>query len=149
MCENRAVCVLRDVGVTGALTGIAAQNQSAIDIIGASYVEGLPASSGTGVGVYGASSVNIRPTWPSGFDPLEAGPTVTQNGTGIVVQDGSYLRIDNVLISDTGDGVVAHRDATVKILGGPRGRREQHGFRYLGDLWLCWPDRDTGDRKPV
>ena len=120
-CENRSVCVLRDVGVTGALTGISAQNQSAIDIIGASYVQGSLAPFGIGVGVFGASSVNIRPTWPNGFDPQEPGASITQNVTGIVVQDGSYLRTDNVLISGNGDGVLAHRNATAKILGSPGG----------------------------
>lgn len=120
-CTNRSVCVLRNVGVAGALTGIGAQTQSAIDIIGSSYVQGSSAPFGIGVGVFGASSVNIHPTWPNGFDPGEAGPSITQNETGIVAQDGSFLRTDNVLISGNRDGVLALRNATIKILGNTGG----------------------------
>jgi len=111
-CDNRSTCIFRDVTVQGGSNGLTAQGQSAIDIIGSSSIVG---STGTGVGVYGASSVNMRPTWANGFDGAEPGPVVSGHGVGIWIQDGSFLRTDNVTIADNDVGIEARRNATIKV----------------------------------
>jgi hypothetical protein len=118
-CESRSTCVFHDVTVQGGSNGISAQDQSAIYIIGASSI--VDTNQGTGVGVYGASSVNIRPTWANGFNATEAGPVVSGHAYGLFVQDGSFLRTDSVTISDNVTGVYAQRNATVKIYGNASG----------------------------
>lgn len=51
----------------------------------------------TGIGVYGASNINMGPNWLSGFDPAEPGPSISGHGfAGASVQDGSFFRSDNV-----------------------------------------------------
>jgi hypothetical protein len=117
-CDNRSTCIFRDVAVQGGQSGLTAQGQSAIDIIGASSVVG---STGSGVGVYGASSVNMRPTWANGFDNTELGPVISGHEIGIIVQDGSFLRTDNVTIADNGLGIEARRNATIKVFGNGSG----------------------------
>lgn len=118
LCENRSTCIFRDVTVQDGGNGIGAQGQSAIDIIGASSIVD---SLNTGIGVYGASSVNIRPTWANGFDPAELGPVISGHLYGAFVMDGSFLRTDSVTISENGYGVWAQRNATIKIFGNQSG----------------------------
>jgi hypothetical protein len=117
-CDNRSICIFRDVTVQGGQSGLTAQGQSAIDIIGASSIVG---STGSGVGVYGASSVNMRPTWANGFDGAELGPVISGHEVGVIVQDGSFLRTDNVTIADNGLGIEARRNATIKVFGNGSG----------------------------
>lgn len=120
-CAGRSVCVLRNVNVLAGLVdgaiAVMAQDQSALDLIGTSTISGQRAAFGSGVGVFGASSVNIRPAWAAGFDPAEAGPTIAGHDIGVTAQDGSFLRTDNALITDNVSGVFAQRNATIKVLG--------------------------------
>ena len=111
-CSERSTCILRDVIVQGGHIGVAAQDSSAVDVLGSSQI--LDGEQ-FGVAGFGASSVNMRPNWDLGFDPTEPGPVVTGNSIGIFVQDGSFFRSDNVLITENGQGVQARRDAVIKI----------------------------------
>jgi hypothetical protein len=110
-CVGRSRCVLRNVTVEGGGGGIGVQDQSAADILGASVIRN---STGAGVGVYGASAVNIRPEpWITG---QEVGPVISGHaGQGAWVQDGSFLRSDNTTFSGNGIGIVAQRNAVLKI----------------------------------
>ena len=119
-CEMRSVCVLNDVTIEGGATGVGAQDQAAVDIVGGSLIIN---SSDTGLGVFGASSVNVRPC-PllndscAGLGSISAEISGHTN-LGIVAQDGSFVRTDNARISGNGTGVLVQRGAVVKILGGP------------------------------
>lgn len=111
-CTDRSACVLRDVTVQNGHYGVAAQDQTALDILGSSLITN---NESWGVSAFGASTVNMRPSWDSGFDPAEAGPVVSGNGTGLWIQDGSFFRSDNVTVSGNGAGVRAQRDAVIKM----------------------------------
>ena len=135
MCTGRSSCTFRNVTVTGggtagATTGgasVAIQDQSSADILGSSVIQN---STHTGLGVFGASNVNIRPEpWTNISDP---GPTISGHnasecdnsvtppvcfpiGIGAQVLDGSFLRADNVTFSGNGTGVFAQRNAVIKV----------------------------------
>lgn len=117
-CTDRSTCVVRDAIVQGGHFGVAAQGQSALDIQGATQIQD---NAVWGVSVFGASSVNMRPNWDTGFDPAEAGPVITGNGVGAWVQDGSFFRSDNVSFTGNGTGVWAQRDAVLKIFANASG----------------------------
>jgi hypothetical protein len=113
-CNARSNCVLRDVTVQDGRNGVTAQTQTTMDILGSSVIQN---NFRIGLGVYGASSVNMRPDPPD-----SAGPVISGNGSvGAWVQDGSFLRADNVLISGNGHGVFAHRDALLKLFSNGSG----------------------------
>lgn len=115
-CTDRSVCVLRDVNILRGFEALAVQSQSAADVYGNISIVG--AGGFAGIGVYGASAVNIKPNWANGYDPTEAGPTVSGFGNGVVVQDGSFFRSDNAEISgNSGRGMLVRRGAIVKVFG--------------------------------
>jgi hypothetical protein len=112
LCTDRSLCVFDNVVIQGGgapgQTGLALQNQSSADILGATVIR----NNDTGLGVFGASTVNMRPD-VSGA----AGPVIAGNSTfGAIVQDGSFLRTDDVRITGNGTGVSANRGAVIKIL---------------------------------
>ena len=66
-----------------------------------------PTEDGTGVGVYGASSVNIA-----------QGAVISHNKFyGLYLIDGSFLRADGATISDNYWGAFADRGSALKLLG--------------------------------
>lgn len=112
-CNFRSVCILEKVDVLGGHGGIFVQNQSSMDVIGNVQISD---SIGAGVGIYGASSLNMRPLWKDGFDPDEPGAVVTGHDfAGISLSDGSFFRGDSVEISGNGNGIWAQRDSLVKV----------------------------------
>lgn len=112
-CTRRSVCVLRDVIVQGGNGGVSFQDQSAGDILGSSAIQD---TLGLGLGIYGASKVNMR---PDPFVPEGVGPVISGNPDGgIIVIDGSFLRTDNTTISDNGAGVLGFRNVVLKIFFG-------------------------------
>jgi hypothetical protein len=113
-CTSRSTCVFRDVTIQGGHNGVRFQDQSAGDILGSSVIQN---SLGTGLGIFGASTVNVRPDpWVTGN---EVGPIISGNASrGVFVFDNSFLRTDNVTISNNGGGVFAQRESVIKILGG-------------------------------
>jgi hypothetical protein len=119
-CTERSKCTLRDVSTQGGAGGVAAQDQSAIDILGVSNILN---STGSGVAAYGASSINMRPAWLSGFVPDEPGSLISGHVTGVWVQDGSFFRSDNLTVSGNDQGIFAQRNATLKVIsnGDPAG----------------------------
>jgi len=110
-CTDRSLCVFDNVVIQGGgpdQTGLSLQNQSAADILGTSIIR----NNDTGLGVFGASQVNMRPDGSAG-----PGPVISANASfGAVVQDGSFLRTDDVRITGNGAGVLAQRGAVIKIL---------------------------------
>ena len=113
-CTGRSTCVFRDVTIQGGHNGVTFQDQSAGDILGSSVIQN---SLGNGLGIFGASTVNVRP------DPYvtgdEAGPVISGHPDGgVFVFDNSFFRADNVTISNNGNGVFAHRESVIKIFGG-------------------------------
>jgi hypothetical protein len=110
-CTDRSLCVFANVVIQGGgpnQTGLAMQNQSSADILGATIIR----NNDTGLGVFGASTVNMRPNVDGA-----PGPVISGNSTfGAIVQDGSFLRTDDVRITGNGTGVVAQRGAVIKIL---------------------------------
>ena len=116
-CETRSTCVLRDVTIQDGGSGLAVQGQSAVDILGSSAIQN---NFSRGIGIFGASSVNMR---PDPWDSVVAGPVISGNGGfGAWVQDGSFFRTDNVLISANGLGVFAQRDAVLKMFANESGQ---------------------------
>jgi hypothetical protein len=117
-CYTRSVCTLQDVTITGGHGGVSAQGETAMFILGSSSITGIQ---GTGIGIYGASRVDMGPgLWAGGWDPTDAGPVVSNNRTGVLVQDGSFFRSDNVTISNNSIvGIWARRNATVKVFSQP------------------------------
>ena len=111
-CTDRSLCVFDNVIIQGGgpdQTGLALQNQSSADILGATLIR----NNDTGLGVFGASTVNVRPDAGSNGP----GPIIAGNGSfGAIVQDGSFLRTDDVRITGNGTGVFAQRGAVIKIL---------------------------------
>jgi hypothetical protein len=113
-CTRRSTCIFRDVTIQGGHSGVSFQDQSAGDILGSSVIQN---SLGTGVGIFGASTVNIRP------EPYEigneVGPVISgHTNYSVLVFDDSFLRTDNVTISNNGGGVFAHRESVIKIFRG-------------------------------
>ena len=110
-CTDRSVCVFKNVVIQGggpSQIGLSLQNQSSADILGATVIR----NSDTGLGVFGASTVNMKPDVAGA-----AGPVISGNGSvGAIVQDGSFLRTDDVRITGNGTGVLAQRGAVIKIL---------------------------------
>ena len=116
VCNDRSSCVFRDVEVIGGWNGLAVQSQSSADLIGSSSISG---SSSIGLGVFGASSLNVRPHWSAGYDPGEEGYEISGHGwAGVLVQDGSFFRSDNATIELNGSGVIIRRGAIAKLYGG-------------------------------
>jgi len=116
-CQARSTCVFRDVTIQDGGSGLAVQGQSEVDILGSSAIQN---NFDRGIGIFGASSVNMR---PDPWDPVVAGPVISGNGNiGAWVQDGSFLRTDNVLISGNGLGVYAQRDAVLKLFANGSGQ---------------------------
>jgi hypothetical protein len=125
-CENRSTCIFRNVSVQGGHNGVALQGQSAGDILGSSMIQN---SRGVGIGVYGASTVNIRPEpWITleEVGPVISGHSITEcdpedpdvcgnSGVGAQVLDGSFLRADNATFSGNSVGIDAHRNAVIKL----------------------------------
>jgi hypothetical protein len=110
-CTDRSLCVFDNVIIQGGgpdQIGLSLQNQSAADILGATLIR----NNDTGLGVFGASQVNMRPDGSTGPGPVIAG----NSSVGAVVQDGSFLRTDDVRITGNGTGVIAQRGAVIKIL---------------------------------
>lgn len=117
LCDNRSDCVFRNVTMVGGHNGLAAQSQSSVDVIGSSSITD---SVNIGIGVYGNSSVNIRPTWADGYVEDEAGYTVSGHGfTGALVQDGSFFRSDNATFTGNFFGVYVRRGAIAKLIADP------------------------------
>ena len=110
-CTDRSLCVFANVVIQGGgpgQTGLFLQNQSSADILGATVIR----NNDTGLGVFGASTVNMKPDVDGA-----PGPVISGNGfVGAFVQDGSFLRTDDVRITANGTGVVAQRGAVIKIL---------------------------------
>jgi hypothetical protein len=110
-CTGRSNCVFRHVIVEGGDTGITVQDQSGVDIVGSSSIQNSTLTAG--IGIFGASTVNIR---PEPWGQTAPGPTISGHAfAGVLVQDGSFLRTDNVDISDNGVGIFARRGAVVKV----------------------------------
>lgn len=117
-CDNRSVCVFRDVAMLRGFEALAVQSQSAVDIYGSLAITGNGVGF-TGIGIYGASAVNIRPHWLEGYDPDELGYTLSGYYWGVLVQDGSFFRSDNLVVTGNADiGVKVQRGATAKLLSG-------------------------------
>jgi hypothetical protein len=112
-CDDRSTCVLKNVAIQGGQDGgLTVQKQSSADVLGSSSITN---SGGIGIGVYGASSVNVGDSDEATAPP---GPVISGHGYyGLFAQDGSFLRTDNATISGNGAGVGAERSAVIKILG--------------------------------
>ncbi len=110
-CTDRSLCAFDNVVIQGGgpgQTGLSLQNQSSADILGATIIR----NNDTGLGVFGASTVNMGPDVPGA-----AGPVISGNGSfGAIVQDGSFLRTDDVRITANGTGILAQRGSVIKIL---------------------------------
>lgn len=117
-CTERSTCTLRDVIVQGGFYGVAAQGQSALDILGATQIVD---SQVWGVSAFGASRVNMRPNWDAGFDSTEPGPLVSGHDVGVWVMDGSFFRSDNVAFTENVTGIVAQRDVMIKVFSNDSG----------------------------
>ena len=114
-CDNRSVCILRDVDILRGFGGLAAQSQSAVDVYGSSEISGT-GSGFAGIGVYGASAVNIRPHWVDGYVEGEPGYRVSGFLVGVVAQDGSFFRSDNLEVTGNAwKGMWIRRGTTAKI----------------------------------
>ena len=90
-CGNRSICVFRDAIIQGGHNGVLYTDQSQGEVLGSTEIRN---SLNTGLGIYGASSVNVRPvdSWVWGD---EAGPVISGHGyLGAAVFDGSFLRTD-------------------------------------------------------
>ena len=115
-CTERSHCTLVDVTVRGGTNGVEAQDQSGLDILGASEILDSREAGGWGIGVFGASAVNVRPASFSDFEGGEQGTLVSGHGVGVTVLDGSFFRSDNADIVNNQFGVVAQRNATIKVI---------------------------------
>jgi hypothetical protein len=108
-CDDRSTCVLQDVQITGGeFGGLSVQKQSSADVLGTTRITG---STGSGIGVFGASSVNVG----SGV-VISGHQGPDDSGSGVTVQDGSFLRTDGVTISGNDTGVFVDRGAVAKVL---------------------------------
>jgi hypothetical protein len=114
-CDDRSVCVLSGVNVVGGTGGgLALQKQSTADVIGGSIIN----SGGNGIGVFGASSVNVSPG-PNNTPVVISGHTEPQfqSAYGIFAQDGSFVRVDGATITGNNNGAAGERGAVLKLLG--------------------------------
>ena len=112
-CDDRSVCILRNVLARDAGTGIGAQKQSSVDIIGSPAIV-ISGNVGAGIGVYGQSSANITPA----VDFEQPGITISGNGLGIEAIDGSFVRVENAQITgNQSGGVFGNRGAVYKVFG--------------------------------
>ena len=113
-CASRSTCVFLDVMIHGGHNGVKFRDQSAGDILGSSAIQN---SHGYGLGIFTASTVNIRPEpYETGN---EVGPVISGHPLGgVLVYDNSFLRTNNVTISTNGTGVYAQREGVIKIYGG-------------------------------
>lgn len=117
VCNQRSSCTLFNVTSQDGFNGIAAQDQSGIDVIGASSIlNSTNPQGGTGIGVYGASSVNVQPDWSAGFVADAPAALISGHGTGVFAQDGSFVRMDNATVSENEIGIVIQRNATLKVI---------------------------------
>jgi hypothetical protein len=111
LCTDRSFCVFDNVVIQAGgpdQTGLSLQDQSSADVLGVTVIR----NNDTGLGVFGASTVNMRPDGSTG-----PGPVISGNGSfGAIVQDGSFLRTDDVRITGNGVGVFAQRGAVIKLL---------------------------------
>lgn len=109
-CTDRSTCVLNSVVVSGGrFGGVSVQKQSSADLIGNTLISNI---TGTGLGVFGASSANVGPN--VAITGVRVG-----NGSGYAISllDGSFIRVDGGTISDNENGVSADRGSVVKLLG--------------------------------
>jgi hypothetical protein len=113
VCEE-STCVFRDAIIQGGHGGLDFRDQSQGNIVGSTVIQG---GLGAGLGIYGASSVNIRPEDVLGAGRLLPGPVISGWWIGANVVDGSFLRTDNAIFSGNGDGIYASRNAVIKIYG--------------------------------
>lgn len=117
-CRNRSACTIRNATIQGGWNGMSLQDQSAGDILGSTTIQD---SLGVGLGIFGASTVNMRAE-PRG-EGLP-GPVISGHGDGfgsgigVLMLDGSFLRTDDVTISGNETGVFAIRDINLKMFGG-------------------------------
>jgi hypothetical protein len=117
-CQNRSTCTIRNATIQGGWNGMSLTDQSAGDILGSTTIKN---SLGNGLGIFGASTVNMRAEPRGEGIP---GPVISGHGDGsgigigVLMLDGSFLRTDDVTISGNDTGVVATRDVNIKILGG-------------------------------
>lgn len=114
-CNDRSVCVLRSTNLAGGTqAGLSLQKQSSADVQGSS----ITGSAGTGIGVFGASSVNVGPD-AAGVPSTIANHINTQFGSayGIFAQDGSFVRVDGAAITGNDSGVGGDRGTVLKLLG--------------------------------
>jgi hypothetical protein len=108
-CDDRSTCVLKNIAIQGGQDGgLSVQKQSSADVLDGSIVN----SQNNGVGVFGASSVNVRSD--SSPNPVQISGHAN---FGLVVQDGSFARVDGATISSNGTGASADRGAVLKLLG--------------------------------
>lgn len=125
-CNDRSVCVLRTVSITGGTQGsFALQKQSSGDVQGCS----LTGSRGSGVGVFGASSVNIGPDaagTPTTISGHMSG-TQFQTGSGITALDNAFVRFDGGSITGNDTGAFGDRGAVLKLLGTTISGNSLHG----------------------
>lgn len=126
----RSTCDFHDTIIQGGHNGLHYQDHSKGAIIGSTAIQN---SFGWGLGVFGASSINIRRVdtfpYPAGPGPVISGHSLPyynpedpsellyDSGIGAVVLDGSFLRTDSATFSGNGTGIYAHRNATIKIYG--------------------------------
>lgn len=126
-CRNRSTCTIRNTIIQGGWNGMSFQDQSAGDILGSTTIQN---SLGIGLGIFGASTVNMR-SEPRG-EGLPA-PIISGHGDGsgigfgVLMLDGSFLRTDDVTISGNDTGVFAIRDVNIKMFGG-----EVSGNTFVG-----------------
>jgi hypothetical protein len=117
-CRKRSTCTFRNATIQGGWNGMSFQDQSAGDILGSTTIQN---SLGIGLGIFGASTVNMRAE-PRG-EGLP-GPDISGHsdgfgsGIGVLMLDGSFLRTDDVTISGNDTGVFAARDVNIKMFGG-------------------------------
>ncbi|MEM7358232.1 MAG: hypothetical protein AAF431_04010 [Pseudomonadota bacterium] len=112
-CYLRSICDLEDVIVESGHNGMSYQDQSQGFIRGASAIQN---SLGIGLGIFGASSVNLRPEPFPGGGP---GPTISGHGSaGVAMLDGSFFRADEATISGNDIGILGRRNVIVKFFNG-------------------------------
>jgi hypothetical protein len=111
-CEDRSACILENVSARDAQTGVGAQKQSTVDIIG-SPTTVITGNSNAGIGVFGQSSANISQA--VAFD--QPGITISGNEFGIQAIDGSFVRVENAQITGNVTGIFGDRGAVFKVFG--------------------------------
>lgn len=115
LCNQRSVCLLDTVVVQEVPNDcVMTQDNSALDVTGNSVISGCGES---GIGVYGGSTVNVRPgaAWNVTPDAPAHSRIMQASFAGILVMDGSFLRVDGAEISNNSVGVYVQRNATAKL----------------------------------